>query len=67
MTQTRKRIKHATSLEERLALVARERREQAERLPPGTERETLMRKARQAETAANITEWISSPGLRPPT
>jgi hypothetical protein len=41
-------------------------REEAEKLPPGTERHDLERKARQAETAAHIDEWLESPGLRPP-
>jgi len=31
------------------------------------EREKLLRKARQAETAAHVKEWITSPGLQPPT
>jgi hypothetical protein len=29
-------------------------------------RELLLRRARQAETAAHINEWLKSPGLRPP-
>jgi hypothetical protein len=41
-------------------------RAEAEKLPPGTERHDLERKARQAETAAHIDEWLESPGLRPP-
>jgi hypothetical protein len=27
----------------------------------------LIRRARQAETASHINEWLNSPGLRPPT
>jgi hypothetical protein len=30
-------------------------------------RELLLRRARQAETAAHINEWLRSPGLRFPT
>ena len=41
-------------------------RAEAEKLPHGTEREELLRKARQAETACRVNEWLSSPGLRPP-
>jgi hypothetical protein len=37
-----------------------------ETAPPGKEREELLRKARQAETASRIDEWLSSPGLQPP-
>jgi hypothetical protein len=40
---------------------------EAAKLPPGKEREGLLRKARQLEVACHINEWISSPGLRPPT
>jgi hypothetical protein len=29
-------------------------------------REALLRKARQAETAAHIDDWLRSPGLQPP-
>jgi hypothetical protein len=41
-------------------------REKAEQLPPGEEREDLLKKVRQAETAAHIDDWASSPGLQPP-
>jgi hypothetical protein len=62
----RQRIDHPSSLEERLADQARRFREQAKTLRPGRERDELIRKARQAETASRITEWVMSPGLRPP-
>jgi hypothetical protein len=35
-------------------------------LPPGTVRDELVRKARRAETGSHLTEWLTSPGLRPP-
>jgi hypothetical protein len=38
---------------------------QAEKLPYGREREDLLLKARQLETASHINEWVSSPGLSP--
>jgi hypothetical protein len=41
-------------------------REKAEQLPPGEERADLLKKARQADTAAHIDEWINSSGLQPP-
>jgi len=41
-------------------------REQAGELPPGEERDALLRKARELDTAAHINDWINSPGLRPP-
>jgi hypothetical protein len=33
---------------------------------PGAERDAMLRKARQAETGSHMSEWLSSPGLRPP-
>ncbi len=54
------------SFEDRLAGEAARLRQEAAALPAGVERELLLRKARQAETAAHISEWLSSPGLRPP-
>jgi hypothetical protein len=63
----RRRIKHEASFEKRLAEQARRLKEQAEALPPGKERDDLMRRARQAETASHINEWQTSPGLASPT
>lgn len=62
----RQRINHTTSFEDRLAGQAQRFREQANTLPPGKERDELIRKARQAETASHINEWVASPGLRSP-
>lgn len=36
-------------------------------LPPGPEKEALLGKIRQLETAAHVNEWLSSPGLQAPT
>ncbi|TFW55747.1 hypothetical protein CT676_39080 [Bradyrhizobium sp. MOS001] len=36
-------------------------REQAKQLPHGPERETRFRKARQAETGSNMSDWLRSP------
>ena len=62
----RRRIKHETSFEERMAEQARSLREQAKTMPPGIEREGLIRRARQAETASHMNDWLSSPGLASP-
>lgn len=62
----RRRIKHKTSLEERLTEQAKSLRDRAKKMPPGVERDALVRRARQAETASRINEWLSSPGLRSP-
>ena len=62
----RRRIKHLLTLEERLAEAAKRLREQAKTLPPSAERDELVRKARQAEIASHMNEWLTSPGLQPP-
>ena len=63
----RKRIKQATTFEERLAEEARRFKEAAEKEAPGrTARELLLRRARQAETASHMNDWLRSPGLQPP-
>jgi hypothetical protein len=62
----RRRFKHEASIEERLAKHARRLREQARALAPGKERDGLIRRARQAEIASHISEWITSPGLAAP-
>jgi hypothetical protein len=41
-------------------------RKEAQDTPPGIGRERLMRKARQAETALHIQEWLTSRELQPP-
>ena len=41
-------------------------RREAEKLPYGRERDELLRKARQLETASRINEWVSSPGPSSP-
>ena len=64
--QQRKRIKQTMSLEERLAEEARRLREEAESLPHGPVRDAALRRARQAETGSHMSEWLTSPGLRPP-
>jgi hypothetical protein len=64
--QYRRRFKHTQSLEARLSEEAKRLREEARLLPPGAEREELIRKARRAEMAAHMNEWLTSPGLQPP-
>ncbi|MET4487021.1 hypothetical protein [Bradyrhizobium sp. LA7.1] len=64
--QQRRRFKQTISLEARLAKEAKRLREEAKALPPGLERDLILRKARQAETGSHISEWLASPGLRPP-
>jgi len=64
--QQRRRFKQTVSLQDRISSFAETARKVAALLPPGAERDVLLRKARQADTAANITDWVNSPGLQPP-
>lgn len=66
MTQLRRRFKQVDTLEQRLAAEAERLREQARAVQPGLVRDTLLRKARQCETGSHVSEWLRSPGLRPP-
>ena len=51
---------------DKLSEEAQRLREEARRAQHPKDRDQLLRKARQTETAAQINEWVSSPGLRPP-
>lgn len=67
MVKLRPRTKHTMTFEERLAEEAKRFREAAEREPLGSlSRELLLRRARQAETASHISDWLRSPGLASP-
>jgi hypothetical protein len=63
----RRRFKQTAPLELRLEEQAKRLRQEANGTPPGVERETLIRRARQAEAASHISQWISSKGLQPPS
>jgi 3'-phosphoadenosine 5'-phosphosulfate sulfotransferase (PAPS reductase)/FAD synthetase len=52
--------------EHSLAEEAAKLRKEARGTPPGIERERLLRRARQAETASRMNEWLTSPGLQSP-
>ncbi|MBR0709226.1 MULTISPECIES: hypothetical protein [Bradyrhizobium] len=64
---TRRRYKQTRTLDQRLAEEAARLRDEARALPAGREREILLRRARQDETAMQIEAWLRSPGLRAPT
>ncbi|WP_298241017.1 hypothetical protein [uncultured Bradyrhizobium sp.] len=61
MTARRNRKKQTQSLQERLAAFAERARERALSLPPGQERELLLRRAKQNEVTSNLTDWLSAP------
>jgi hypothetical protein len=52
------------TLKDRLALYAKEVREKAASLPPGAERDVLLRKARQANDASAANDWANTQGQR---
>jgi len=58
--------KVSAPLDQRLEEQAKTLRKEAKGTPPGVERNKLIRRARQAETAAHIQEWLKSPGLQAP-
>jgi len=63
----RRRSNEKLTFKQRLAAEAMRFREAAEKEKPGTTaRELLLRRARQAETACHIDEWLNSPGLTSP-
>jgi hypothetical protein len=57
------RFTQTSSLED-LADEAKRLRKQAQGTPPGIERERLVRRARQLETAFLMNEWLTSRGLQ---
>jgi hypothetical protein len=66
MQQQRRSFKQSAPLDQRLDEQAKLLRKEAKGTPPGVEREKLIRQARQAETAAHIQQWLTSPGLQAP-
>ena len=62
----RRRFEQSTSLKDRLAAFAKEAREKASLLQPGIEKDELLKKARQADVASHLDDWINSQGLQPP-
>lgn len=55
-----------SSAAERALAEAVRLKDQAKTAPASKDRELLLRKARQAETASHINEWLNSPGLKRP-
>jgi len=62
----RRRFKQTSSLTERLVEDVEQLKQQLATVPPGPERDLIVRRIRQNETAAHIDEWLRSPGLQPP-
>lgn len=58
---------HTKTFDERVADLSNAKAQQAILLPPGEERDTLEREARQIKIASQLNLWLSSPGLRSPS
>jgi hypothetical protein len=54
------------TIEEKWHQQSRAAKQEAEKLPYGKERDALARKARQLETASQMSQWLTSPGLASP-
>ena len=63
---TRRRFKHTLSLSQLLIRDVEQLKTRLARLPPGPERDQLLKQIRQNEIAGNIDRWLTSPGLQPP-
>ena len=55
------------TFEENIAAEKAKLEAQVAKLNPGPEMDALRKKIRQCDTAAHISEWLSSPGLQPPS
>ncbi|MBR0897342.1 hypothetical protein JQ616_20495 [Bradyrhizobium tropiciagri] len=62
----RRRFTQTESLQQRLASFAEAARAEAATLSPGPERDALLKKARQADTASHLDDWARSKGLQAP-
>jgi hypothetical protein len=57
----RRRFKQETPLNERLLKMAADARHEASQLPFGSQRDHLLRRAKQAEVVASLGRWLSLP------
>ena len=62
------KIRRARTRPQRECLLedARQIRELAKSLPPGRERDALLRRAGEEEAVARLDAWLNSPGLQSP-
>jgi len=63
--QRRRSVPH--TFEENIAAEKAKLEAQIAKLKPGPQRDELLNKIRQLETASHMSEWLSSPGLQSPT
>lgn len=64
MQRRRRSVPH--TFEDRIAAEKAKLEAQVAKLRPGPQMDELLKKIRQLDTAAHMSEWLSSPGLRPP-
>lgn len=62
----RRRRSAPHTFEENLAAQKAKLEAQVAKLKPGPQREGLLKKIQQLETALHMSEWLASPGLQPP-
>jgi hypothetical protein len=62
----RRRFKQILTFPGRLANEAARLRQEADKLPEGPERASLLQKAQQADDALRMDQWLRSPGLQSP-
>jgi hypothetical protein len=62
--QRRRSVPH--TFEENIAAEKAKLEAQVAQLKPGPQRDGLLKKIRQLDTASHMNEWLTSSGLRPP-
>ena len=62
-----RRLAFPHSFEDQMAAEKCRLEEQTANLPAGPQKDALLDKIRELETAARMNEWLTSPGLQPPT
>jgi hypothetical protein len=62
--QRRRSIPH--TFEDRIAAEKARLEAQVAKLKPGPQKDGLLKKISQLDTASHINEWLTSPGLQPP-
>ena len=63
--QRRRSVPH--TFEDRIAAEKAKLEAQIAQLRPGPQMDGILKKIRQLETASHMNQWLSSPGLQPPT
>jgi leucyl aminopeptidase len=61
----RPHLRQTSSLQDRIASFARNVREKTSQLPPGKEKDDMLRRARLADMASHPDDWANSPSLQP--